>query len=213
MNIKEKWLNDRKKILLKKDHLLICILTGMLLLVIAWPVPDGGEKEKSKSVLWDGQSTVPDAVSSPVGSKEEEWSGRREEEIVASLEKRLENILSAMEGVGQVKVMVTLASSSERIIEKDGPTSRSNIQEEDSAGGKRSSQEMDVQENTVYLKTEQGGQIPYVVKEVSPVIEGVSVVAQGGGNPLIQKNITEVIQALFGIEVHKIKVVKMKQQE
>lgn len=52
-----------------------------------------------------------------------------------------------------------------------------------------------------------------MVKEVSPVIEGVSVVAQGGGNPLIQKNITEVIQALFGIEVHKIKVVKMKQQE
>jgi stage III sporulation protein AG len=45
------------------------------------------------------------------------------------------------------------------------------------------------------------------------VVEGVSVVAQGGGDSQIQKNITEVIQALFGIEAHKIKVVKMKQEE
>ena len=50
----------------------------------------------------------------------------------------------------------------------------------------------------------------YVSKIREPSIEGVTVVAQGGGNAVIQKNITEVIQALFGIEAHKIKVVKMK---
>mgnify|MGYP006875711212 CR=1 FL=1 len=38
----------------------------------------------------------------------------------------------------------------------------------------------------------------------------VTVVAQGGGNAVVQKNITDVIQALFGVEAHKIKVVKMK---
>ncbi|MGN0307750.1 MAG: stage III sporulation protein AG, partial [Lachnospiraceae bacterium] len=63
---------------------------------------------------------------------------------------------------------------------------------------------------TVYIRKETGEQVPYVVKEVSPLVEGVSVVAEGGGNAVVQKNITEVIQALFGIEVHKIKVVKMK---
>ncbi len=213
MNIKEKWLNDRKKFVLKKDHLLICILLGILLLVVVWPVSEEGEKGEGKSVLWESQDTRADEAASLGNAAEEEWAARGGEEIAASLERRLEDVLSAMDGVGRVKVMVTLASSGERIIEKDGPTSRSSIQEEDSAGGKRSSQDMDVQENTVYLKTEQGGQVPYVIKEVSPDIEGVSVVAQGGGNPLVQKNITEVIQALFGIEVHKIKVVKMKQQE
>ena len=45
------------------------------------------------------------------------------------------------------------------------------------------------------------------------MVEGVSVVAEGGDSALVQKNISEVIQALFGIEAHKIKVVKMKQEE
>ena len=39
---------------------------------------------------------------------------------------------------------------------------------------------------------------------------GITVVAQGGGNAVIQKNISDVLEALFHIEAHKIKVVKMK---
>ena len=39
-----------KALCLQKDSLLICILTGILLLVISWPV---GEKSKSKSDLSD----------------------------------------------------------------------------------------------------------------------------------------------------------------
>ena len=51
------------------------------------------------------------------------------------------------------------------------------------------------------------------MKEKSPIVEGVTVVAQGGGNAEVQKNISDVIQALFGVEAHKIIVVKMKQVE
>ena len=40
-------------------------------------------------------------------------------------------------------------------------------------------------------------------------IRGVLVVAQGGGDPVIVQNITEAVMALFGIEAHKIKVMKM----
>ena len=52
--------------------------------------------------------------------------------------------------------------------------------------------------------------IPYVVKHIEPQIQGITVVAQGGGDALIQKNISDVLEALFHIEAHKIKVVKMK---
>jgi len=38
----------------------------------------------------------------------------------------------------------------------------------------------------------------------------VTVLAQGGDKPLIQKQITEMIEALFGLEPHKIRVAKMK---
>ncbi|MBQ9990768.1 MAG: stage III sporulation protein AG [Lachnospiraceae bacterium] len=199
-----------KKIFLRKDNLFICILSGVLLLVIVWPVQNKQEEESSKSRLSDSNSSILNSINEAEGAEGEESGSWGEEETAASLERRLESILSQMEGVGEVKVMVTLAVSGEKIVEKDNPTSRSSVQEEDSAGGSRDSQEVDAQESTVYIKNENGEQTPYVVKEVSPRVEGVSVVAQGGGNALVQKNITEVIQALFGIEVHKIKVVKMK---
>ena len=211
MKNREKWIQTVKSLYLKKDSLLICVLSGILLLVIAWPVSEKNDHHADKSVLWDSNGSIINPVNEDeaVDSNSGEW---KEDAAAAALEKRLEEILSTMEGVGRVKVMVTLASSREKIIEKDVPTSRSNVLEEDAQGGNRSTQDVEAGESTVYLKTENGEQIPYVIKEISPVIEGVSVVAEGGGDALIQKNITEVIQALFGIEVHKIKVVKMKQQ-
>ena len=44
---------------------------------------------------------------------------------------------------------------------------------------------------------------------MEPEVLGVLVVAKGGDNPVTVREITEAVQALFGIEVHKIKVMKM----
>ena len=48
------------------------------------------------------------------------------------------------------------------------------------------------------------------VKETAPKIRGVLVAAQGGDDPENVRNITEAVMALFHIEAHKIKVMKMK---
>ena len=45
----------------------------------------------------------------------------------------------------------------------------------------------------------------------SDEIEGVVVIADGGGNAVIVRNITEVVQALFDVDSHKIKVIKANQ--
>lgn len=216
-----------KQYLLKRDNLVILILTGILLIVIAWPVESAASKENNMTDLWDRKS---DNINYTSSQGEQSGSGRniipetengyvvesgvlQEEYIVLNLEQRLEEILGAMQGVGRVKVMVTLASSGEKIVEKDIPLERNNIVENDSTGGNRSTNEMYSQEETVYSTNSEGDKIPYVVKENSAVVEGVSVVAEGGDSALVQKNISEVIQALFGIEAHKIKVVKMKREE
>ncbi len=39
-------------------------------------------------------------------------------------------------------------------------------------------------------------------------VEGVAVIAEGGGNSVVKQNIIEVIQALFPVDSHKIKVIK-----
>lgn len=43
-----------------------------------------------------------------------------------------------------------------------------------------------------------------------PEIRGVLVVAQGGGDPVAVQQIQEAVMALFRVEAHKIKVMKMK---
>lgn len=214
-----------KEYLLKRDNLIILILTGVLLTVIAWPIEEVSTKKNKESELWDRSSgnmeknLVPgmesDGTATENGDKSYDIGaeGIQEEYIVERLEQRLEEMLSSMQGVGDVKVMVTLVSSGEKVIEKDIPLERSNVVENDSSGGNRSTNEMYSREETVYVTSAQGDKIPYVVKEYSAVVEGVSVVAEGGEDALVQKNISEVIQALFGIEAHKIKVVKMKQKE
>ena len=48
-----------------------------------------------------------------------------------------------------------------------------------------------------------------MTEEASPVIEGVLVAAQGGDNLSVVENISEAAMVLFGVEAHKIKVMKL----
>ena len=134
--------NITKEKVLKKDNMIILILTGILLLVIAWPMEEPEKKENSVSELWDrNNGMLQETNETTIDAKEVNevsisQSFLDEEYIVQTLEHRLEEILYAMDGVGQVKVMITLASQGEKIVEKDIPLERSNILEEDSGGDK-----------------------------------------------------------------------------
>ena len=203
---------------LKKDNLLICVLAGVLLLVITWPMEEAHQPEEE---TWDrGQANIAYEDSLRIVEEEkaidslwEEDSRTQKEQEVLIMEKKLEELLNMIEGVGEVKTMITLESLGEKVLEKDIPVERNVVTETDSQGGSRSTNNTNSQEATVYITDSKGSKIPYVITETLPGIRGITVVCQGGDNNLIQKNITEVIQALFGIDVHRIKIVKMKQIE
>lgn len=208
----EKWFS--------RDNLIILVLAGILLFVIALPTQDSsaqdgkntdsaGEAGSSESVLTDivgqGQGTQTEAEQS--GTKSFTTYGT-ELEYAAYLEEQLEEILGGVSGVGEVEVMVTLESSEELIVEKDEPVTNSNVEETDSAGGTRTTVQTERNETTIY-STANGSSEPYVVMKLLPKVEGVLVVAQGAGNGTVNKSISEIVQALFDVEAHKIKVVKM----
>ena len=48
-----------------------------------------------------------------------------------------------------------------------------------------------------------------MVKEKTPEIEGIVVVAQGGGDANVKNSISKAAQALFDIPAHKVEVLKM----
>lgn len=182
---------------LKKEQWFVIMLCGVLLLLLAIPFP------QNKDVIEVLPVSVEEVVPVEINYGDE-WA------YAQNLEKKLEVILATMDMVGEVKVLITLSSSIEKVVEKDTQTMRDSIIEEDAQGGSRESISADLYANTIY-QSEGGNQEPYVIKIIQPEIEGVMVVAEGAGNGSVNKNITEAIQALFSIEAHKIKVVKMKQ--
>ena len=151
--------------------LVVVVLIGVMLLVL------------SCQDLFSGKSTKSDqeqAVEQTTKSSKEDYK--------ASMERQVVELLSTVQGVGQVKVMLTLSASGKKVTLKDNEVDKDKTQEE-----------------TVLVEDEN----PYVVQETEPVPEGILVVCQGGGDPTVQQEIIGAIEVLFHVEAHKIKVMKM----
>lgn len=177
----------------KKNQLLLVLLAGILLLVIVFPVsdPSGSADRQSEDI----QETT------TAGSRD---NGDYEK----YLEEKTARVLEDVEGVGEVTVMITLKSDGQKIIEKDQSSSSQATEEEDSSGGTRSVEDQSSDKTSIYEQAADGSSVPYVSKELAPEVEGVVVIADGGDNAVVAQNITEAVQALFGVEAHKIKIMK-----
>ena len=199
----------------RRDNLLILVLLGVLLFIIALPVKkedsaatDTGteitEQYNAGILTSSGQQNVAQQDTVYVGTQA--VTAGSMEEYAAYLEEKLKKMLESVRGVGEVEVMITLESSEERIVEKDMTAERSQTEEQDSAGGTRTVSSSNTGYQTVYQEGSQGS--PFVVKTITPKVEGVLVVAEGAGKGNMTGEITQVVQALFGVEAHKVKVLE-----
>lgn len=199
----------------RRDNLLILVLLGVLLFIVALPVKkedpaatDTGmeitEQYNAGILTSSGQQNVAQQDTVYVGTQA--VTAGSMEEYAAYLEGKLKKMLESVQGVGEVEVMITLESSEEKIVEKDMTAERSQTEEQDSAGGTRTVSSSNTGYQTVYQEGSQGS--PFVVKTITPKVEGVLVVAEGAGKGNMTGEITQVVQALFGVEAHKVKVLE-----
>lgn len=186
--MKESIFSSLKKV--KREQWIVCGLAGLLFLVISTPV----KKEDAE--------TVP--------RKEREETKEEITDIRREYEQQLTEALSQVHGVGNVKVFVTMESTGKKIVEKDVPENSDQTSRRDSQGQEQTSFSESSTEATVYEETEQGGHMPYVSSRIYPEIRGVLVVASGGDRPELIQQIQEAVMALFHVDAHKIKVLKMK---
>lgn len=169
-----------------KEKLLMGLLFGILLLVIAFPE----KSEKTKELQKDTEKET------KISDKE-------------VLEQELEEVLSKISGVGKTKVLITYRDSGELVVEKDSKNQTSMIRETDSTGGSRITTEENLEDQTIYNASKE----PYVIREKVPQVEGVLVVAEGGGNVEVKNQIIEAVQALFDVEIHKISIMRMEESK
>ena len=150
----------------KKEKFIIFALAGILLLIVCLPVKKTERKSGAGSAgILSGEQSAGGESSAAVKTQSQEPSA--EDTYVQELERELEELLQCMEGAGRVKVMITLQSTGEEIVEKDRPASRSSVTEQDAAGGSRSTNDMNSEETTVFITDADGRQIPYVRKNCS----------------------------------------------
>ncbi len=135
------------------------------------------------------------------------------EEIIedndVNLEKKLENILSKIDGVGKVKVLITYSETSEVVAMYNENQKESMTEETDTGGGERKIKEVDNNREIIF-KEENGEKYPVTQKVVLPKIEGAIVTAEGARNSEIKTCIIQAIEVATGLATHKIQVFAMQ---
>lgn len=182
-----------KNLQLSKDKLLLILLGGVLLVIISLPV-----KEKA---------AADDAGTSKETTNIVEHVQENASDYASELEGKLEKILSRVEGAGKVMVLVTFKDSGELIVKSD--ISESTKTDGVTADGQLIG-EKKIEEKVIFGKESDGSLSPYITKTVYPEISGVLVLAQGASDTGVMVRLTEAVSAVLGIEINKIKVMKME---
>jgi len=115
------------------------------------------------------------------------------EGYVSSLEKRLKEMISSIDGVENVKVMITLKNTSETIYAEK-------TEERDLPSGKERSSSI------ILRKAKNGDEVPIPVSEKLPVIGGAAVTCSGNINGTLKAEIISLISCALDLPTNKIYV-------
>ena len=110
----------------------------------------------------------------------------------SQMEEKLESLISAIDGAGSVKVMISVDGSTEKEYLKNNVTKSQNGVEI-------------VEETTVLINGK-----PQLIKENYPEVLGVVVICQGSENIKVKMAITEVITTVLPVTSENIRILKKK---
>ncbi|MDE6470000.1 MAG: hypothetical protein K2L19_03140 [Eubacterium sp.] len=118
------------------------------------------------------------------------------EEYTDQLESKLKNLITAIDGVGECHVMITLENTTESVYATDVEFKNDN----DSINQK---------DEYVFYDSEKG-ETPVLIKEYLPKVQGVTVVCTGGDNIAVKEKIIQAVTSLFNIPTNRVSVSKIK---
>lgn len=169
----KQWSEWKQKLLADKKLLLLaCVfLAGVLLFALSGV--SGGEKRPAAAA--------------------DEYTLRAS--VEKTLEQRAEKLLSTVEGVGQVKVLVTVASLQE-----------TRYAENTQQGGADT-----VSRREIVIVEKNGEKTGLSVTVLSPVVRGVAVSCEGGSSARVRQEITSLLCAAFDLGAGSVYVSKLAQ--
>ncbi len=162
------------------------------------------------NLIWNGKKNTKQQSINDNSKKLATSENNTSTEITNSnnLEEKLKNILSKIQGVGNVEVCLNYSESSETVAMYNESSKVSTTEETDTSGGNRKIQETDTQKDIIYQE-ENGKKTPITQKTIQPKIEGAIITATGVNNATTKNNIIQAVEAVTGLATHKIQVFEM----
>ncbi len=130
-----------------------------------------------------------DSKNAKINSPDTEKHLDMTDQYIKDLEVRLTQILSKMDGIGEVSVIITADSCIETVYAQNGRYDSGSLTEKE-----------------YVIIDSNGNDTPITVKLVYPKIRGVAIVCQGGSNPINQEKITNLVSSLFDIAQNQVYV-------
>lgn len=174
-------------------NLLIVFLVGVLVLIV--------------SNFFKSTTTTSTAGISE--NKENQVTNLQISNYEVSKRAELKNMISKMQGVGQVDVMIYFESGEELVPAVNINNGVSSTKEKDNEGGERNT----TQENKgsqVVITSRGGDSEPLILKKNYPKVTGVMILAEGAEDKQINYSITKAVSVLFDIPNNKVNVYPMK---
>ena len=197
-----------KKLFEKKDKkgvqgLVIMLICGVLLLLASQIFTRMGDNPSI--------NILPLTADSPQEQAEAETTSDITSAATLSsyLTQQLEDILSLVAGAGDVRVMILMGDAA-NVFARNSQENVSATIEEDGEGGVRSIHTTNASSTYVMVRRSDGSEAPLMLQEISPAIEGIIIVAQGGGDVVVRDALTRAAHAVLGVAPHRIHVLEMR---
>ncbi len=178
----------------KIENLIVFVIILIVTIVIIntiWNGSDNKDKKESEDVSGYKRLAIED--------------NNTETNESDDLEKKLEQILSKMEGVGKVSVMITYSQGSEIVPMQNETSKSSKINETDSDGGTRTTEQVDSSKEVIYSN---GNKVETQTVK-NPIAQGAIVIAEGASNAMVKTNIVSAVEAITGLATYKVQVFEM----
>ncbi|MCX8129023.1 MAG: stage III sporulation protein AG [Clostridia bacterium] len=175
------------------ENSVIVIIIGIIIVIAGSTLFDGKKDEEPKPI------------------KNEDSSAQEVSKIIdasdsTEIEKRVEKVLSQINGAGKVTVLVTYASGKELVPATDVKKTGNDTAEKDNGGGTRNINQSDFESRLAYEEEQGGSKKPIIIKEILPEVKGVVVVADGASDPRVKDDLSKAVRVLMDVPSHKIQV-------
>lgn len=200
-------LNEEINKLMKNKKFVNCLIV-LLVIIFLWLAVSNFIGDDSSLVKGNSENK-------PIGAKE--VLGQEEEGVTTSKElldyeteqkEKLENILSKIDGVGEVVVDIYFESSEVKVPATNSNTQNSETKEEDNNGGTRLTKQ-ETGGETVVMKSNSSTSEPFITKTYKPQITGVLIVAEGAKSSKITYDIQKAVSSLYNLSLDKVNVYPM----